>query len=85
MPAGTDKRRQKREAVRGVLLFGLIQLACTLCIGALCFIPELPRCGFCLFAGLAALCAALILPALMVLKERFQEIEGGELDAAAEY
>lgn len=85
MPAGTDKRRQKREAVRGVLLFGLIQLACTLCIGALCFIPELPRWGFWLFAGLAALCAALILPALMVLKERFQEIEGGELDAAAEY
>ena len=32
-----------------------------------------------------ALCAALIIPALRVLKIRFQEIEGGELDAASQY
>ena len=46
---------------------------------------EMP--GWCagLLWALAALCAALIIPALRVLKIRFQEIEGGELDAASQY
>ena len=39
-----DKRRaEKRSAVGGVLLFGLLQLACAAGFGALGAIPELPR------------------------------------------
>ena len=79
------KEQRKRSAVRGVLLFALLQLACAVCFGALCFIPDMP--GWCviLFGVLAALCLVLILPALLVLKDRFKEIEGGELDAAGKY
>ena len=36
-------------------------------------------------AGLAGVSGLLVLPALVVLKQRFQEIEGGEFYAAAEY
>ena len=79
------KRRRKRSAVGGVVFFTLLQLACAVCFGALCFIPGMP--GWCsaLFQGLAALCLLLIIPAVKLLRERFKEIEGGELDAAAEY
>lgn len=79
------KARRKRSAVRGVAFFTLLQLACAGCFWALRLIPELP--GWCaaLFGGLALLCLALIVPALLVLKTRFREIEGGELDAAAKY
>ena len=38
-----------------------------------------------LFAALAGGCGLPVIPALVVLKERFQEIEGGESDAAADY
>ena len=89
MPANTDpkarRRRYRRQAVLGVVFFALLQLACTVCFAALCFIPALPGWLLGLFAVLAVLCAALIIPALIVLKTRFQELEGGELDAAAEY
>lgn len=77
--------QRKRSAVRGVLLFALLQLACAVCFGALCFIPDMPRWCVILFGVLAALTLVLILPALLVLKDRFKEIEGGELDAAAKY
>ena len=79
------KEQRKRSAVRGVLLFTLLQLACAICFGALCFIPDMP--GWCviLFGVLAALSLVLILPAVLVLKDRFKEIEGGELDAAGKY
>ena len=77
--------QRKRSAVRGVLLFVLLQLACAVCFGALCFIPDMPRWCVILFGVLAALTLVLILPALLVLKDRFKEIEGGELDAAAKY
>lgn len=87
MPANTDQRRRKyrRQAVLGVALFGLLQLACAACFTALCLIPDLPGWLFWLFAALAVFCAGLMIPALVVLKQRFKEIEGGELDAAAEY
>ena len=52
---------------------------------ALCFIPDLPRWASRLFAALAGVSGLLVLPALVVLKQRFQEIEGGEFYAAAEY
>ena len=79
------KARRKKSAVRGALFFALLQLACAVCFGALCLIPDMP--GWCviLFGALAVLTLALILPALLVLKDRFKEIEGGELDAAAKY
>ena len=66
-------------------MFALLQLACAACFAALCFIPDLPRWLFWPFAALAGLCGLLIIPALVVLKQRFKEIEGGEYDAATEY
>ena len=86
MPKNIDlKRQRKREAVRGVLLFAVIQLACMALFTVLCFIPALP--GWCvvLFGVLAVCCVLPLIGALVVLRKRFQEIEGGELDAAAEY
>lgn len=79
------KAKRKKEAVQGVAFFALIQLACAVCFGALCLIPDMP--GWCvvMFGILAVLCLLLIIPAVLLLKDRFQEIEGGELDAAAEY
>ena len=56
------KEQRKRSAVRGVLLFALLQLACAVCFGALCFIPDMP--GWCviLFGVLAALFVNAMLP-----------------------
>ena len=79
------KVRRKKSAARGVLLFGLVQLASAACFLSLCFIPGLP--GWCviLFGALAAACVLLMIPALLALRERYKEIEGGDLDAASEY
>lgn len=87
MPANieTRRRRYRRQAVLGVVLFALLQLCCAGCFAALCLIPDLPRWLFWLFAAAGVFCAGLMIPALIVLKQRFHEIEGGELDAAAEY
>ena len=87
MPANIEerRRRRRRSAVWGVALFALLQLACAACFGALCFIPDLPKWVFVLFLALAVFCLLLILPALLVLKKRFEEIQGGEEDAAAQY
>lgn len=79
------KARRKSEALRGVLLFGLLQLASGGCFVSLCFIPDVPRWCVMLFGALAAMCLLLMIPALLALRERFKEIEGGELDAASEY
>ena len=70
--------REKRGAVVGVLLFDLLMGACVAGFGALCFIPELPRWLFILFAVSGALCAAPMAPALWALKKRFQEIDALE-------
>lgn len=88
MPVNTEERRRKyrRQAAAGVAFFGLLQLACVACFAALCLIPDLPGWLFWLFAALAVFCAALMIPALVVLKQRFKEIkEGGELDEALKY
>lgn len=85
MPLASQKQRRKRQAVLGVAIFTLIQTACAAAFAALCWIPDLPRWTFWLFAALAGGCGLLVLPALVVLKQRFDEIEGGEYDAAAEY
>ena len=78
-------RRKKREAATGAALFVLLQVSCTAGFGAMCLIPGLPRWAFVLLAALAVFCLLLILPALWALKRRFDEIEGGELDAAGKY
>lgn len=85
MTAESQKRRWKRQAVLSVVLFALLQTACAAVFTALCFIPDLPRWASRLFAALAGVSGLLVLPALVVLKQRFQEIEGGEFYAAAEY
>ena len=79
------KRRRRREAVRGVALFALLQAACVAGFAALCWIPDLPKWLFWFFAVLAALCVVPMLIALVALRQRFKEIEGGELDAASQY
>ena len=83
MPENTEarKRRQKRSAVIGVAAFALLQAAVAVCFGALRQIPDLPG----LFLVLAVLPLALIVPALISLKERFQEIERGESYEASQY
>ena len=84
MPSGTKEQR-KREAVWSVVFFGLLQLVCAAVLVALCFIPGLPIWVVALLGVLAAGCIISLLLALAALRQRFQEIEGGELDAAAEY
>lgn len=79
------RRRQRRQAVLSVTMFVLLQAAGAAVFAALCLIPDLPRRVFWLFAALAGGCGLPVIPALVVLKERFEEIEGGESDAAAEY
>lgn len=83
MPVNTEKYR--RQAVADVVFFGLFRLACGAFLGALCLIPGLPRWLFWLFACLAVLCAGMLIPALVVLRQRLNEIEGGELDEALKY
>ena len=79
------QNHRKRQALLGVTLFSLFQVVCAAVFITLCFIPDLPRWAVWLFAALGGMCGLLVLPALVVLKQRFYEIEGGELDAAAEY
>ena len=77
--------RRKRDAVRGLLFFGVLQVITCVAFLALCFIPVLPQWAITLFLVLGILSLAMIIPALLVLRSRFKEIEGGELDAAGKY
>lgn len=77
--------RRKRDAVRGLLFFGVLQVITCVVFLALCFIPGLPQWATTLFLALGILSLAMIIPALLVLRSRFKEIEGGELDAAGKY
>ena len=62
----------------GIVLFGLLQLACVAGFWALCLIPDLPQWLFILFFACGALCVGLMFPALWALKNRFQEIDALE-------
>ena len=62
----------------GIVLFGLLQLACVVGFWALCLIPDLPQWLFILFFACGGLCVALMIPALWALKKRFQEIDSLE-------
>lgn len=86
MQKNTEQQsRLKKDAVRGVLLFLLLQIGFAACFIWLCFIPNLPGWTVALFAFLAGMALIVCIPALVVLKQRFHEIQGGELDAAREY
>ena len=69
---------EKRGAVLGIVLFGLLQLACVIGFWALCLIPDLPQVLFILFFVFGAFCAALMLPALWALRKRFHELDALE-------
>jgi len=87
MPNDIEQRRrsQKREAVQGVLLFAALRLASVIVLlWSISLIPELPW----LQVILGILTLIVGVPVLFIwptLKQRFQEIEGGEFDAAAKY
>ena len=87
MPSDIEqrRRRQKREAVQGALLFAALRLAAVIVLlWSISLIPELPW----LQAVLGILTLIVGVPVLFIwpiLKQRFQEIEGGEFDAAAKY
>lgn len=79
------RARQKREAVRSVVIAGVLELIGAAFCVCLALIPGIPVwLSIALFAP-AVLCLLLILSAVRALKERFREIEGGELDAAGQY
>ena len=81
-----DRRaRDKKAAVIGVAFFAGIMLVSAASVASLCFIPDAPGWLVALFGGLALFFLAFIIPALMAMKQRFKEIEGGELDEAAQY
>ena len=83
--AAANQTRRKKEAVRGVVFFAVIQVITAVCLGAMYFIPDIPHWLGLIFVGMAAFCLLLLIPAYMVLKQRFREIEGGELDEAGKY
>jgi len=68
-----------------VLFFALIQCFTAGVLAWACLLPNMPGWASGLFAFLAAAALAALVPAFWVLKKRFQEIEGGELDDAGQY
>ena len=70
--------KEKRGAVLGVVLFGLMMLACVVVFWALCLIPDLPQWLFILFFACGGGCVVLMIPALWAMKKRFQEIDSLE-------
>ena len=69
----------------GAVSFSLLQMAGAACFGVLSLISGIPRWLVVLFLTLAVICLVLIPPALWILRARFKEIKGGELDAAGQY
>ena len=79
------RRRQKREAVQGVLLFAALRLASVIVLlWSISLIPELPWLQV-LWGILTLIVGAPDLFVRPILTQRFQELQGGELDAAAKY
>ena len=77
--------RDKKAAVIGVAFFAGLMLVCAASVAALCFIPDSPIWLIVLWGVLAVGCLVPIIPALAVMKQRFAEIERGELSEASEY
>lgn len=85
-PKNTDQNKAcKRGAVRSVALFVLLQLAASALLLWIALTPDIPDWLSKLMLVLAAVNVLSILPSGIVLKQRFQEIEGGELDEAGKY
>lgn len=86
MPNYTDlafsRAKQKRAAVRSVLVFALIMIVPVVALTMLLFVPDLSVLLLILFAVLDVLCLLPLIMAPVVLRQRFREIEGGELDEA---
>ena len=81
-----DRRaRDKRAAVTGVSCFSGLMLVCSASMASLCFVPDTPVWAIALLAGLSVFFLLFIIPALVVMKQRFKEIDGGELYEASEY
>lgn len=81
-----DRRaRDKRAAVVGAAFFAGLMLVCAATMVSLCFVPNTPGWAIALLAGLSVFFLLFIIPALVVMKQRFQEIERGELYEASEY
>ena len=80
-----DAAAKSERAVQGVLLFAALRLASVIVLlWSISLIPELPW----LQVILGILTLVIGAPVLFIwptLKQRFQEIEGGEFDAAAKY
>lgn len=86
MQSNIDRRaRDKRAAVTGVAFFAGLMLVCAASVVALCFIPDSPGWLIALWVVLAVGCLLPIIPALAIMKQRFVEIERGELYEASEY
>lgn len=86
-PESIEKRRArlKKEAVRSVVITAVLALVgAAVCVG-LALIPGMPVGLSIAFFVPPVFCVLLILSAVRALKERFEEIEGGELDAADQY
>ena len=79
------KARRKREAVFSVVIFSALQIAFALAVGSLCLLPGIPVWVSRICIALAALSLLLVVPAARLLKTRFQESEGGDLDEAGKY
>ena len=85
-PENTDRHRmQKREAIKGVLTFMILQLLSAGILLRLAWIPELPTWLSSVLRIIAAADVLAILPSGIVLKQRLKEIEGGEQDEAGKY
>lgn len=50
--------RRKRDAVRGILFFAMLQIITSVACASLCFIPGMPRWAIILCLVLAILCLA---------------------------
>ena len=79
------KARRKKDAVRGVLLFALLQVVTAAVLLMCMWIPDLPRWAVWMFGACALIGMLLLIPAFAALRQRFEEIEGGELDEAGKY
>lgn len=79
------KTRSKKEAVWGVLVFALIQVVTAAAFLMCMWIPGMPRGVIWMFGGFALICMLVLIPAFVVLGQRFKEIEEGEFDEARKY
>lgn len=86
-PESIERRRarEKRDAVRSMAVFGALDLAEVVFFVWLALRPGVPGWLSVLLFVPPVLGVLLIPSAVRALKERFREIEGGELDAAGQY